>query len=550
MKNKLILILLLLGSQLILSAQAPEFVKTEGITSPLHQAQLGKITFMGKSIPIEQYKESDFLHTFELKPKTDLNIRTFMRTSLTNVLHTLAPDMPAEELVQKGNFQFSFWVDGTRIYVENLNPGAGGPEFKNSKTVFKVPLISSSNEDSWGRFLWNRFLVSGGQTALSIGSHKLTIELRAYLPTPEIKVSDLIATGEIEISVFGKKVSAKQVAIQAIRPQTDFPLSTAPYEKAIITELNTRIADGTFKDISSIVVIKNGALLLEEYFDGAKRNTLHDTRSVGKSVTGMLIGLAIRDGFLKSENQTLSEFYDLKKYANYSPEKDKVTLKSLLTMSSGFAGSDMDDNSPGHEEKMYPTANWVDFTLNLPMDSTRKIGQQWDYFTAGMILLGDILNKSVPGGLEKYAQKVLFEPLGITHYKWQYTPQKVVNTAGGLQMRSLDLAKLGCLYSNGGKFGEKSIMPANWVASSLSHQLPILDRFMEYYGYLLWNMTYAYPYEALEVYYASGNGGNRIVIFKDQPVVIVITARAYNQAYGNPQADRMIKDYLIPAVMH
>ena len=115
-------------------------------------------------------------------------------------------------------------------------------------------------------------------------------------------------------------------------------------------------------------------------------------------------------------------------------------------MSSAFNGSDAQSDSPGNEENMYPTDNWVKFALDLSMDSTKSNGQQWDYFTAGVILLGDILNKSVPEGLEKYADKKLFAPLNIKKYQWQYTPQKVANTAGGLQMTSLDYAKVGQLY--------------------------------------------------------------------------------------------------------
>src|SRR6185436_7094240 len=131
----------------------------------------------------------------------------------------------------------------------------------------------------------------------------------------------------------------------------------------------------------------------------------------------------------------------LKEYAHYSPKKEAVTIKSLLTMSSGFDGNDDDARSPGNEEKMYPKSNWVKFALDLPIDEKTAVGEKWRYFTAGVVVLGDILNKSVPGGLEKYADERLFQPLGITRYQWPFTPQKVPNTAGGLQMRTLDLAK-------------------------------------------------------------------------------------------------------------
>jgi hypothetical protein len=128
-----------------------DLVKSEGLTSPLHRANVGKITFMSKAIPIESYQESDFLKTYELKEKGDLNIRVFMGNSLTNYLHRLAPELAPEELIKHGNYQFSFFVDGALLYKENLHPGAGLPESKNTKTILRVPLLTTTGEDSWGR---------------------------------------------------------------------------------------------------------------------------------------------------------------------------------------------------------------------------------------------------------------------------------------------------------------------------------------------------------------------------------------------------------------
>jgi CubicO group peptidase (beta-lactamase class C family) len=215
-------------------------------------------------------------------------------------------------------------------------------------------------------------------------------------------------------------------------------------------------------------------------------------------------------------------------------------------MSSTFEGSDMNSESPGNEENMYPTKNWVEFTLNLPIDKTKVADKKWDYFTAGVVVLGDIIHKSVPNGLEKYADKNLFQPLGITKYKWQFTPQKVANTAGSIQLRSLDYAKFGQLYKNEGAWNGKQILSHEWIAKSLSHQMTISED--EYYGYLFWNKTYKLNDMDYEVYYSNGNGGNRIFIFKDQPIVIVITATAYDTPYGHKQVDKIMQDYLIPVI--
>ncbi len=530
-----------------LFGQTIDFVKSDSIIYPTHKANVGKIAYMGKTVPIENFKQSDFITSFELKEKTDLNIRVFLGNSLTNSLHLLSPQLTADELTTKGNYQFTFFVDDKKIYVENLNAGAGSPDSKNQRTVFRVPLISSTNEDSWGRFLWNRFLTNGGQDAFTNGEHLLKIEIRPYLKTTEVLTGNIIAEGQIKIKVPEIKINEKLVKVQTIKPLKDWQISTEKIDTAKIEELNRKIAIQTYKNITSIVVIKDSKLLMEEYFNGATRKALHDTRSVGKSFASTLLGIAIKDGYIKSEAQTLKEFYNLKSFQNYSTSKDSITLKSLLTMSSAFEGSDINSESPGHEENMYPTKNWIDFVLNLPIDETKVTNKRWDYFTAGVVVLGDIIHKSVPNGLENYADKNLFRPLNITTYKWQFTPQKVANTAGGLQLRSLDYAKFGQLYKNQGTWNGKQILSQDWIVKSLSHQMTLSED--EYYGYLFWNKTYKINGVNYEVYYSSGNGGNRIFIFKDQPIVIVITATAYNTPYGQKQVDKIMQDYLIPAIV-
>lgn len=522
------------------------FVKSDSITHPIHKANVGKIAFMEKTVAIENFKQSDFQTSIELKEKTDLNIRVFLENSLTNSLHLLAPNLTADELTKNGNYQFTFFIDGKKIYTENLNVGAGSADSKNQRTVFRIPLISSTNEDSWGRFLWNRFFSNGGQEALTTGERLLKIEIRPYLKLTEVLTGDLVADGQIKLIVPEIKIDEGLVKVQTIQPIKDWKISTAKLDIPKIEALNRKIATNFYKDITSIVVIKDGKILMEEYFNGATRNTLHDTRSVGKSFASTLLGIAIKDNYIKSEAQTLNEFYNLNTFKNYSSAKDGITLKSLLTMSSPFEGSDMNSESPGNEENMYPTNNWVDFALNLPIDKTKTTNNQWDYFTAGVVVLGDIIHKAVPDGLEKYADKNLFRPLNITNYKWQFTPQKVANTAGGLQLRSLDYAKFGQLYKNKGRWNGKQILSEEWVAKSLSRQMTITED--EYYGYLFWNKTYKVKDMAYEVYYSSGNGGNRIFMFKDQPIVIVITSTAYNTPYGHKQVDKILQDYLIPAM--
>jgi CubicO group peptidase (beta-lactamase class C family) len=527
-----------------------DIVKSEGVTSPLHQANVGRVIFTTKSVPVENLKATDFVSVVELNETTDLAIKAFTANSLTNYLHLLAPELSVEELTRAGNYQFSFFVDGVLIHKENLNPFWVPAQNKNTKTVYSASFINSATpETRWG-VLWHIFMLNGGAQALTAGRHLLRLEIRPYLKTTQLKVGDVIAAGELQLSVNQPKIDEKLIAIQTIQGDSGWPISTETYDQEKIQELNRRIAEGLYKEIKSIVVIKSGKLLIEEYFNGADRNTLHNTRSVGKSFSSTLMGLAIHDGYIKSEQQTLKDFYDLHNFANYSPKKETVTLKSLLTMSSGFDANDDDDNSPGNEAKMYPTSNWLKFALDLPMDDKTAVGEKWRYFTAGMIVLGDILNRSVPGGLENYADHKLFQPLGITKYEWEHTPQKVANTAGGLQMSALDFAKYGQLYKDGGKWNGKQIIPSDWIKTTFTRHQTVPYTPNLFYGYLFWNVTYEVAGKSHEAFFATGNGGNKIFVFKDQPLVVVITATAFGKWYMHRQADSIMERYILPAVIH
>ncbi len=551
MKNQNLFPLLFLVLAFMACSTPEELVLQEGeVTGDLHKANIGKLTFMKGYVPYKEYSEDQFLKSVVLTEDLNLNIRTFLGKTLTWYLQELAPNLTVNELCAKGNYQFTFYVDGKKIYEENLNQGAGSPSYKNSMTVFSVPLASTEEEDSWGRFLWMRFMErGGGRKALRAGNHELKIEIRPYIETEELIVGKVIAEGSLMVNTVKIEVSESEMAIQSIAPASGWPLSEAPIKEEQVINLNEKILQKEFRALTSMVVIKNGELLLEEYFNGANRETLHDTRSVGKSFASTMMGIAIAEGHLKDENQTLDEFYDLKTFKNHSPKKEKVTLQSLLSMSSGFVGNDSDPESPGNEENMYPAKDWVKFTLDLPMDTEKEMEKDWVYFTAGAVVLGDIIHQKVPGGLEKYAEQKLFGPLGIKKYQWQYTPQKVANTAGGMRMSALDFAKYGQLYKNGGSWKGQQIIPKTWVEASLAPQVPREEEAKGHYGYLFWNDNYVVNGQSYEVSYCTGNGGNKIFIFKDLPLVIVITATAYGQPWAHPQIDALMENHLLPAVI-
>ncbi|RAJ10707.1 CubicO group peptidase (beta-lactamase class C family) [Chitinophaga skermanii] len=526
---------------LSLNATAQTFVQHDPISLPVHKAHVGEIKFLSQQLDAAQVKESDFLQQFTVQGTIPLEAKVFLPTSLTNALHVLAPNDDTTKLVKNGSYQFSFYVDGKLVYKENLNAGASTPEIKNRRTIIRIPLISYPFEDHWGNYLWNRFIARGGGDALYETAHKLRVEMR---PLIYGKVGDIIASGDLTFSWPYPTVSADQKAVQKIAPYSDIPLSKEKIDTGLIIEMNKRIQQGFYKNIRSIVVIKNGKVLLEEYFNNTHRASLLDTRSVGKTFAAALLGIAIDKKYIKNEHARIGDFYSIS-----DPNKANVTLENLMTMTAGFAGDDNNQDSPGNEENMYPTSNWVKFTLDLPMDSSMQRGKDWQYFTAGVLLTGDIINQKVPNGLEKFAQENLFKPLHIQQSKWVYTPQKVPSTAGGLELSALDFAKFGMLYLQNGQWKNKQVMSAEWVKKSMQHHAQLPGTEDEFYGYWLWNKTYTVKGKPYETYYCSGNGGNKIFIFKEQNMVVVVASNAYNMPYAHPQVDKIMSNYLLPAVL-
>jgi len=523
------------------------------LSTPLiAQNRAGVLLFTTKQVSPDSIVGMKGLSDIELNNKTNLFMSVILAKPMIHYLRQMAPGLSDDSLVKTGNYQFSFLIDNEPIYHTELIPGAPRPVQLQTDTVWTKPLIDNQHEGGWwSQFVWNRFMYNRGDKALTDGPHQLKIELRPYLKTTggNYITGAIIAQGSLALMVKRKPViDLHNILLTPVKPYPGLEVSSTPFDSNRIKTLKGYIEADVFRHITSVVVLESGRILLEEYFNGAKRDSLHDMRSVGKTFTSALVGAAIMDKHLKSVNQQLKEFYVLGSFDNYTPAKGRITLKELLTMSSGFDGDDDDPQSPGNEENMYPVPDWVKFALDLPVDPVRYHGQ-WHYFTSGVVLLGDILNKSVPGGLEHYAKKRLFDPLGILNYRWEYTPQHVPNTAGGIRMNALDFAKFGQLYADKGNWKQQQILNESWVSESLSHQVPLTGQEGEYYGYLFWNKTYSVNNKSYETYYCSGNGGNKIFVFKDQPLVVVITATAYNQSYAHLQADRMMEEFILPAVI-
>ena len=312
-----------------------------------------------------------------------------------------------------------------------------------------------------------------------------------------------------------------------------------------INELMCNIANGNFENIDSVVLVKNGKLILEEYFNGYHREKTHEIRSATKSIGSILTGIAIDHRFITDENNRIYPYFQKHEPDEKWDDKIKnVSLKTLLTMTSGF---DCDDHKiPGFEceRNMYKTNDWVEYALNLPM--AYQPGEHWAYNSSSLILVSEIISETSKMSIPDFANKYLFEPLGITDFQWGFSPKGRAFIAGNAKMKPRDMAKIGYMFLNDGKWKGKQIISKEWIEESTrAHTTADTS---EKYGYLWWSGKTVINNQYIEGYWAEGNGGQYIFVFPTLDLVAVFTGGNYNNPLS-VQPMGMLINYIIPAML-
>lgn len=315
-------------------------------------------------------------------------------------------------------------------------------------------------------------------------------------------------------------------------------LAKAKLPEASLVEMVNQTRQGHYKNIHSILLVKDGKLVLEEYFHGHNAQTLHDLRSTTKSITSLLVGLGIQKKHLPNELQTIPTY--LPKYAKrLTGKKRSITLQHLLTMSSGLDCNDHNPNSPAQEDKMYRTSDWLDFLLKVNM--VAEPGKKYSYCTGGVVLLGAILQQASNMSIPSFAQKYLFGPLGITKVKWSpAAPKGYTDTGGHLYLRPRDMAKIGWFVHQNGMWNGKSVLSSSWFGKIKNpYHAP------QGYSYLWWykkarNQATGTTYT---IHHSSGNGGQFIYIIPELKLVAVFTGGNYNSPLMN-QPINMLAQHL------
>lgn len=309
-----------------------------------------------------------------------------------------------------------------------------------------------------------------------------------------------------------------------------------------LSSMEKAIAAGEYKKIGSVVVAQRGEIVYEKYFEG-DADTLRDTRSVGKSVTSILAGIAIDEKLLALDTPVFRAFPG--PHANPDPRKEKIVLEDLITMSSIAECNDWNDYSRGNEERMYPMEDWAAFYLDLPVRGLPwkrdKSARPFSYCTSGVFVLGQMIARAAKMPVDEFARVRLFEPLGITRSEWAYSPLGLAMTGGGLRLTSRDWAKLAQLYANGGVWNGKRIVSEEWVARSTRKHARVDDE--SDYGYLWWLVKWG----GVPAYSMQGNGGNKVAVLPERDLVVVITSTNYSTRGMHEQTTKLLTDYILPA---
>ena len=299
---------------------------------------------------------------------------------------------------------------------------------------------------------------------------------------------------------------------------------------------------GEYPDVHSILIYRNSKLVLEEYFYGYDKNTMHQLRSAGKSLKGGILGIAIDKGFVKSEKEKLMPFFNSKyaKIANIDERKNQITIEDFLRYRHGMDCENDNPDSKGSEIAMMQSTDWVKHTLDLPM--VAEPGEFSSYCTGCSLTINSLIEIATNQKIESFAKQHLFDPLGISNYKWTFEPnQSSMSTFSQLYVTPRDLLKLAILYKNDGVWNGQQIISEEWIAKTFTMEKGD-------YGYFWQHKYFMIDGKQYDSYLATGNGGQKINIWPELDMITIFTGGNYNSyaIYGkSTPPNEMIPTYIV-----
>ena len=445
------------------------------------------------------------------------------------------------------------------------------------KGVLELLLNEDGSPAAQGYFLWNGDYLSKWNLVnfeYDIESHRITIKdtdgdiYKGIMDSEHKKITGAIhfqndekenldfipASNDIITTLFqprkpdttGEVIYAYKVPEQLNDGLQTGSINQRFIDTASMVALMDKIIDQDYGRLASLLVLKDNKLVVEEYFYGYDRTRLHPIHSCTKSITSLLLGIALEHHKSVLLDQPIFTFFPA--YDSLKTQENKsITLKDALTMRAGFQWNEF-------PKEMYETDDWFHYILSRPMES--KPGETFHYNSGCTILIGGVIYSLEGRQANAYAEEVLFGPLGISVYEWSTHKNGTPQCGGGLQMLPRDMAKIGLMVLNEGKWNDYQIVPEGWISESTKPRVPESDFFD--YGYQWWHRSknnkpwWDEPKVAQQdehdMIIALGWGGQHIVIVKDLNLVVITTASDYDIDGAAISKIRMVIEDIIPSI--
>lgn len=307
------------------------------------------------------------------------------------------------------------------------------------------------------------------------------------------------------------------------------------FDQELFNEVLNKIENGDYGALTSLIVLSKDKLIGEYYFNGWVQDSVHSVQSISKSISSLLIGKAVDLHKINSLDEKITDIFPEYKTENHDLRKDSLTIKHYLTMSAGFEWSEkfpsMDKRSSLYS--LYSqNSDYIKNIFDQPL--AHSPGAVFEYNSGLSMTLGAILQRKTSMEVEIFADEYLFKPMDIKYVWhnsviWEDDENGLAHCGGGLYLRPIDMAKIGSLVYQDGKWKGKQLISKSWIKESTS---PVISahntkKYREY-GYQWW--LYEPLFELDTILYADGYAGQNIFIIKEFDLIIVTTGELASNA--------------------
>ncbi len=300
--------------------------------------------------------------------------------------------------------------------------------------------------------------------------------------------------------------------------------------------------------IHAVLVVRHNRLVLEEYFHGEHRDHAHDTRSAGKSITSTIAGAVVHS----NRNITLaSPVYAMMNGGTFpdsiEPRKKRITLEHFLSMSSGIDCDDSDNDSPGNESTMLDQTDEPDYyKFTLKLKTIREPGVKAVYCSVQPNLAGGALQRATHRWLPDLFSELVARPLGIGNYYLPLSPTRDAYMGGGVRITAREFTKIGQMYLDSGVYNGKRILDKSYVKKAGTPAFEMNDGG---YGLGWWVKDYVYSGDTYQAYFASGNGGQFVIVIPKLDMVVTFYSGNYQDRLALLPETVYLPKYILPAVL-